>query len=185
MSLVKVTATFCLALISFFSSLPYSCSVAPASCFSLFFLFCLCTPCCRTIAHRWPMLLSRLYRDDDRWRCFCFSLFCVTYSGDGVRRLDRPVDRPTAFERAFLTLFFFFFGLYLFCFSFQCRCLRTGTCSFGGGGDVKLVAQQCAQSIDLWPLEPSVVTQAPLRTTPCCALCARAVLDSVHWSFFS
>ena len=53
----------------------------------LFFLFlvCLCTPCCRTIAHRWPMLLSRLYRDDDRWRCFCFSLFCVTYSGDGVQ----------------------------------------------------------------------------------------------------
>ena len=47
----------------------------------------------------------------------------------------------------------------------------------------KLVAQQCAQVHR--PLEPSVVMQAPLRTTPCCALCARAVLDSVHWSFFS
>ena len=26
-----------------------------------------------------------------------------------------------------------------------------------------------------------MVAQAPLRTTPCCAICARAVRDSVHW----
>ena len=112
---------------------------------------------------------------------------------------------PTGFERAFyfffaeksscvligLIMFVFslslwsliFLWLYPFCFSFPCRCLHTGTCSFGGGGDVNLSRSNAPRSIDLWPLEPSVVTQAPLRTTPCCALCARAVLDSVHWFF--
>ena len=45
---------------------------------------------------------------------------------------------------------------------------------------VNLSRSKARRSIDLWPLEPSVVTQAPLRTTPCCALCARAVLDSVQ-----
>ena len=49
---------------------------------------------------------------------------------------------------------------------------------------VNLSRSNARRSIDLWPLEPSVVTQVPLHTTPCCALCARAVLDSVHWSFF-
>ena len=50
---------------------------------------------------------------------------------------------------------------------------------------VNLSRSKARRSIDLWPLEPSVVMQAPLRTTPCCALCARAVLDSVHWFFSS
>ena len=36
------------------------------------------------------MLLSRLYRDDDRWHCVCFFLFCVSYRRCPTKSTFRP-----------------------------------------------------------------------------------------------
>ena len=123
-----------------------------------------------TLPRRWPMalfLFLSVLCDVQRRRCPTMSIFRPS-SMTARPALRGPFNFSCDFYFPFFELCsawldhvcvlsfslslwsYFSLWLYPFCFSFPCRCLRTGTCSFGGGGDVNLSCSNSHRSIDLW-----------------------------------